>query len=100
MGGGSEGGRRYLDSGDEGSGEVGAEARGQSQLADIFVFSQGAGNGLLAQQLQAGHPVLHAYHVQGRSRRHQQPGVPVAPADGDDGALPESEGRPHVSFCS
>lgn len=57
----------YLDGGDEGSGEVGAKAGGQRQLADVLVFSQGAGNGLLAEQLQAGHPVLHADHVQGRS---------------------------------
>lgn len=77
----------YLDGGDEGSGEVGAEAGGQGQLADVLVLSQRAGDGLLAQQLQAGHPVLHAHHVQGRAGRHQQPGVPVAPADGDDGAL-------------
>lgn len=57
----------YLDGGDEGSGEVGAKAGGQGQLADVLVLSQGAGNGLLAEQLQAGHPVLHAYHIQGRS---------------------------------
>lgn len=61
------GGRLYLDGGDEGSGEVGAKAGGQGQLADVLVLSQGAGNGLLAQQLQAGHPVLHTHHVQGRS---------------------------------
>lgn len=60
------GGGLYLDGGDEGSGEVRAEAGGQCQLADVLVFSQGAGNGLLAQQLQAGHPVLHTDHVQGR----------------------------------
>lgn len=90
----------YLDGGDEGSGEVGAEARGQGQLADILVFSQGTGDGLLAQQLQARHPVLHTHHVQGWSRSHQQPRVPVAPADGDNGALPGSERQPHVSFHS
>lgn len=57
----------YLDGGDEGSGEVGAEAGGQGQLADVLVLTQGAGDGLLAQQLQAGHPVLHTHHVQGWS---------------------------------
>lgn len=59
--------RLYLDGGDEGSGEVGAKAGWQGQLADVLVFSQGAGDGLLAQQLQAGHTVLHAHHIQGRS---------------------------------
>lgn len=62
-----EGRRLYLDGGDEGSGEVGAEAGGQGQLADILVFSQGAGDGLLAQQLEAGHPVFHPNHIQGWS---------------------------------
>lgn len=57
----------YLDGGDEGGREVGAKAGGQGQLADVLVFSQGAGDGLLAQQLQAGHAVLHAHHVQGWS---------------------------------
>lgn len=67
------GGGLHLDGGGEGSGEVGAKAGGQGQLADILVLAQGAGDGLLAQQLQAGHPVLHAHHIQGWSRRHQQP---------------------------
>ena len=58
----------HLDGGNEGSGEVGAKAGGQGQLVDVLVLAQGAGDGLLAQQLQAGHPVLHAHHVQGRSR--------------------------------
>lgn len=62
-----QGGGLYLDGGDEGSGEVGAETRGQTQLADVLVFSQGTGNRLLAEQLQAGHPVLYSDHVQGRA---------------------------------
>jgi hypothetical protein len=62
-----EGKRLYLDGRDKGSREVGAEAGGQGQLADILVFSQGAGNGLLAQQLQAGHPMFHTNHIQGWS---------------------------------
>lgn len=59
--------RLYLDSRNEGSGEVGTEARGQGQLADILVFSKGAGDGLLAQQLEAGHPVFYTDHIQGWS---------------------------------
>lgn len=55
--------RLYLDGRDEGGGEVRAKAGGQRQLADVLVFSKGAGDGLLAQQLQAGHTVLHAHHI-------------------------------------
>lgn len=60
-------GRLYLDGGNEGSGQVGTESRGQGQLADILIFSKGAGNGLLAQQLEARHSVFYANHVQGWS---------------------------------
>lgn len=95
----SESGRLYLDGGDEGRGEVGAEARGQGQLAGVLVLPEGTGDGLLAQQLKAGHPVLHTDHVQGWAGSHQQPGVSVAPADGNDGALLQGEGR-KLSFCS
>lgn len=60
-------GSLYLDSGNEGSGEVGTESRGQGQLADILVFSKGAGDGLLAQQLEAGHSMFDTDHIEGWS---------------------------------
>lgn len=82
----------YLDGGNEGSGQVGTESRGQGQLADVLIFSKGTGNGLLAQQLEAGHSVLYSNHIQGWSWGHKQPGVPMAPTDGDDGALPGKGG--------
>ena len=85
-------GEVYLNSGNEGSGEVGTETRGQGQLVNVLVFSKGAGDGLLAQQLETGHAVLHTNHIQRWSGRHKQPGVPMAPTDGDDGALPKKEG--------
>lgn len=81
----------YLDRWYEGSGEVRAEPRGQGQLADVLVIPQTAGNGLLAQQLQAGDPVLHSDNVQCRSRSHQQAGIPVTPTDRDDGTLHEEQ---------
>lgn len=49
QGAGESGRRWYLDGGDEGCGEVGAKAGRQSQLANILVLTQGAGDGLLTQ---------------------------------------------------
>lgn len=77
----------YLDCWYKGSGKVWAEPRGQGQFADVLVIPQTAGDGLLAQELQAGHPVLDSDNVQCRSRSHQQARIPVTPTNGDDGTL-------------
>jgi len=53
----------YLDCWYKGSGEVRAEPRGQGQFADILVIPQTASDGLLAQQLQTGDPVLDSDNV-------------------------------------
>lgn len=53
----------HLDCWYEGSGEVRAEPRGQGQLADILVIPQTASDGLLAQELQTGDPVLYSDNV-------------------------------------
>lgn len=87
-----EGSSTYLDGGYESTGDVGAEQRGHVQLAHVLLLSQGAGDALLAQELQAGHPVLHAHHVQRRAARQEQAGVSVAPADGGDGPLKQQSG--------
>lgn len=81
----------YLDCWYEGSGEVRAEPRGEGQLADVLVIPQAAGDGLLAQQLQAGDPVLHSDNVQRGPRSHQQARIPVTPTDRDDGTLHEEQ---------
>lgn len=81
----------YLDCWYKGSGEVRAEPRGQGQLADVLVIPQTAGDGLLAQQLQTGDPVLHSDNVQRGPRSHQQAGIPVTPTDRDDGTLREEQ---------
>lgn len=81
----------YLDCWYKGSGEVRAEPGGQGQLADVLVIPQAAGDGLLAQQLQTGDPVLHPDNVQRRPRSHQQAGIPVTPTDRDDGTLREEQ---------
>lgn len=106
----------HLDGGYESGGDVRAEQRGHVELPHVFLFSQGAGDALLAQELEAGHPVLHAHHVQRRSTREEQARVSMAPTDGGDGPLERKEpfttkefqlsasgskfsvsGRPHVS---
>lgn len=53
----------YLDCWCKGSGEVRAEPRGQGQFADILVIPQTASDGLLAQQLQTGDPVLDSDNI-------------------------------------
>lgn len=87
-----EGSSAHLDGGYESTCDVGAEQRGHVQLAHVLLLSQGAGDALLAQELQAGHPVLHAHHVQRRAARQEQAGVSVAPADGSDGPLKQQFG--------
>lgn len=64
-----EGSSAHLDGGYESTGDVGAEQRGHVQFAHVLFLSQGAGDALLAQELQTGHPVLHAHHVQRRTTR-------------------------------
>lgn len=53
----------YLDCWYEGSGEVWTEPRGKGEFADILVIPQTASNGLLAQKLQAGDPVLYSDNI-------------------------------------
>lgn len=80
----------HLDGGYESTGDIRAEQRGHVQLPHVFLLSQGAGDALLAQELQAGHPVLHPHHVQRRPTRQEQARVPVTPANGSDGSLKHS----------
>lgn len=80
----------HLDGGYESTGDIRAEQRGHVQLPHVFLLSQGAGDALLAQELQAGHAVLHPHHVQRRPTRQEQARVPVTPANGSDGSLKHS----------
>lgn len=77
----------YLDGGCEGGGDVDAEAGWHGELGHVLFLPDGAGDAMLAQQLQAGHPVLHTHYVQRRSARKEEARVPVAPAQRGDGTL-------------
>lgn len=80
----------YLDGGYESRGHIGTEQGRHVQLPHISLLSQGAGDTLLAQQLQTGHPVLHTYHVQCWPTCQEQTRVSVTPTYGGDGSLKES----------
>ena len=62
----------HLDGGCEGSRDVGAQAGGDDQLGGVLLLPECRGDALLAQQLQAGHAVFHAHHVQRRAARQEQ----------------------------
>lgn len=80
----------HLDGGYESTGDIRAEQRGHVQFPHIFLLSQGAGDALLAQKLEAGHPVLHAHHIQRWSTSEEQARVSVTPTNGGDGSLENS----------
>ena len=58
--------RSYLDGGNKGRSDIGAEQRGHVQFTHVLLLPQSTGDALLAQELQAGHSVLHAHHQQRR----------------------------------
>lgn len=77
----------YLDSWNEGSGNVGTEEWRHVQFSYISLLFKSTGNALLTQKLQAGHTVLHTNYVQGWSTGQKQTRVPVTPANSGDGPL-------------
>lgn len=83
----------HLDGGYESGGDVRAEQRGHVEFSHILLLSQGAGDALLAQELEAGHPVLHTHHVERRPTSEKQARVSVTPTDGGDGPLKNSHSQ-------
>lgn len=85
----------HLDGGYESSGDVRAEQRGHVEFSHILLLAQGAGDALLAQELETGHPVLHTYHVERRPASQEQTRVSVTPTDGGDGPLKKKKKAIH-----
>ena len=88
----------HLDGGYESAGDIRAQQRGHVQFADVLFLAQGAGDALLAQELEAGHPVLHTHHIQCWSTGQEQTRVSVTPADGGDGSLQNNTLTVSMSF--